>query len=362
MDRISEFKAAVEFGFSPDLLRWLTDYPVVDNEKLPHTEQDAIYYFKRSDIEKLDKKMSGKWPLPSKGTRPTIPAGIEREIKEEAQFACPACHRNQGELAHIRPVAKTYCNHPFNLIFLCPNHHQEYDFGYRIKNVSIEDVNAFKDSLRRFNKIIWTQKGNIIQTYLGALNTAKSLLEIHEVASKMIGDEKFNEILRSVASAIDEKRGTAREIPLSVESAESVDILDSEIKTYLKDHPENLCPLCEGHGSTPLFHPCPICLGDGVAPEDDPRLEHLEDFAPVDCQLCQGTGSKDGDTCPACAGEHQVSRGWAENHDWSQYDAVDCHLCEGTGSKHGDTCPACAGERQVSRGWAENHDWSQYES
>jgi len=355
-EKINEFKAAVEFAFSPDLLRWFTANPVLDNEILPFKEEDGIYYFSRSDIKRLDTKMHGKWPLPSKGSRPTIPAGIKREIKEEAQFACPVCHRAQGELAHIHSVATTFCNHPANLLYLCPNHHAEYDFGHIFQNVSVVDVRAFKESLRRFNKIQWSLKGKIIETYLGSLNTAKSLLEVHKVIKDSIDDEKFNTILMAVTKSIEEKKGKAPGIQLTIES------LEREIDDYKTAHSSELCPLCGGQGSTSLFHPCPICWGDGIALKDDPRLGHLEDFKPVDCKLCDGTGTKNNDVCPACGGEQQVPRGWAGNHDWSQYDDIDCNLCDGTGSKNNDVCPACGGEQQVRRGWAENHDWSQYES
>ena len=129
-DRINEYEAAVEYGFSPELLRWLTQNAVVNNEKLPFDEVDGVFYFTREALRELDKKMSGKWPMPPKGTRPIIPAGIQREIKEEARFSYPVCHWAQGELAHIRAVSKTCCNHPANLIYLCPNHHSEYDFGH----------------------------------------------------------------------------------------------------------------------------------------------------------------------------------------------------------------------------------------
>ncbi len=39
---INEFIAAVEFGFSPELLRWLTANPVIV-KKLPFREENGIY-------------------------------------------------------------------------------------------------------------------------------------------------------------------------------------------------------------------------------------------------------------------------------------------------------------------------------
>lgn len=312
--RINEFKAAVEFGFSPDLLRWFTQNPVIDNEVLPYIEEFGVYFFLRHDLESLHGKMLSKWPLPPKGSRPTIPAGIQREIKEEAQFSCPVCHRPQGELAHIHAVAKSYCNHPFNLLFLCPNHHTEYDYGHIYSNVTLDDVKAFKESLQRFNKIQWALKGNLINTYLGALNAAKSLLEVHDKISHSIEDAKYCEVLKTVATSIEERKKIKGKPAITIKE------IDLEIIEFKAAHSRDLCPLCNGNGSTVIYHPCPICLGDGVAPENDPRLSHLEDYEPVSCTLCGGTGSIHGDPCPACGGDGQVSRGWADRHDWSQYE------------------------------------------
>jgi len=354
--KINEYEAAIEFGFSPELLRWFTKNPIIDEEKLPFKEVDGLYFFRILDLHKINKKMLGKWPLPAKGTRPTIPAGIKREIKEEAQFSCPVCHRPQGELAHIRPVSKTYCNHPNNLIFLCPNHHSEYDYGYIYENVNLEDVKAFKDSLARFKKLQWSLKGQIIQTYLGALNTAKSLLEINDSVRKCIDDSEFEKVLNKVTASINKKRKkTKARLKLTVEN------LEAEIKGYTTSHSKSLCPLCHGKGSTSFYDPCPVCLGNGELTKGNHRLDRLDDYTLIDCRLCEGTGRKDGDDCPVCLGECQIPQGLDENHDWSQYELVDCRICQGLGRKDGDDCPVCLGDCQIPQGMDENHDWSQYE-
>ena len=349
---INEYEAAVEYGFSPDLLRWLTENAVVDGVKLPFNEKHKVYYFSRKDLDELDSKMSGKWPLSSKGKRPHVPEGIANEIKRESYCCCPICHRNQGEVAHINAVAKTLCNHPKNLIFLCPNHHSEYDLGYAAKNVSIEDVKAFKEALRRFSKHQWAIKGKIIQSYLGALNTAVSLLEIHEVVGKSVDDKVFAAAMKGVAKAIDAKKGRPK-VTLKLES------LKGEIKDYTASHSEQLCPLCHGKGATNYYDVCPICLGNGDS--TDGREDLLAYYELIDCPLCEGSGRRNGDDCPGCDGDRKVPRGWADNHDWSQYDLIDCPLCEGSGKRNGDDCPGCDGDRKVPRGWADKQDWSQYD-
>ena len=357
--KINEYEAAVEFGFSPELLRWFTSFSVIDDEKLAYQEINSLYVFKLSDLQKIDKKMLGKWPLPPSGTRPTIPEGIKREIKKEAQFCCPVCKSVQGELAHIRPVAKTLCNHPNNLIFLCANHHTEYDYGYIYKNVDIEDIKSYKDNLKRFNKHQWSVKGQLIQTYLGALNTAKSLLEIHESSVKnLIDDAKFEEVLNKIATSIEKKRKKKNKqnmLNLTVES------LVEEIEDYTKSNSEDLCPLCSGLGSTSFYDPCPICLGNGEIQKNDIRLDRLDEFKCVDCRFCDGSGVKDGDDCPACGGERQVAQGWAEQHDWTQYKLVNCPICRGSGDVGDDDCPVCEGRFKVYKGWAENYDSYDYQ-
>ena len=91
------------------------------------------------------------WPLPENGKRPSIPNLIKEDIKRESHYSCAICgHMDNGEVAHIEPVSETLNNSPDNLIFLCPNHHTKYDYGYTLKgNITIEEVRAAKMLKRR---------------------------------------------------------------------------------------------------------------------------------------------------------------------------------------------------------------------
>ena len=347
-ERLNEYEASIKYGFSPELLRWLTENPVVDKEVLPYEEVLSIYYFKEEDLKALDTKMSGFWPIPKKGSRPTMPAGIKREIKEEAYFSCPVCHRTPGEVAHIKPVAKSYSNHPKNLLFLCANHHTEYDFGHIYNNVSLEDVLSYKESLVRYKKHRWQIHGKMIKTDLGALNAVLALQKL----PKKIRDAdrmEFDKLCDSAISLV--QGGKSKKIKLDVVS------LEADILTRTSSGLEHECPLCEGRGETAYYDICPVCYGNG-------QLEYavqidLGQYELVECHLCDGTGKHQGETCPACDGEGELPRGVSDNVDWTQYENVECHLCDGTGKHQDETCPACDGEGELPRGVSDNVDWTQ---
>ena len=351
---LNEYEAAIAYGFSPELLRWLTKNPIIDNKLLNFTEKNGLYYFKIAGLQHIDQKMAGKWPIPPKGKRPTIPSGIKREIKKEARYRCPICNTNQGEAAHIKAVSKSYCNHPNNLLFLCPDHHTEYDYGVKPANVTIEDVRHFKESLQKFCKIQWQLKGKIIHTFVGALNTAVSLIEIQKQLKKIIPDDDFKVLLDSISKESVSVGG--KEIKKA-----STKTLIEEISDNIHSESETVCPLCHGVGGTAIYDPCPVCYGNGEIDEKDIDAIDISRYQATECELCKGRGSRHGDACPACGGEGQVSKGFADEHDWSQYELIDCELCKGKGSRHGDDCPACGGEGQVSKGFADDHDWSQYD-
>jgi hypothetical protein len=64
--------------------------------------------------------------------RPAIPAQLQRDVKEEAGYACaiPTCRSPLGiEIAHIEPWAKVRQHEFHNLILLCSNHHRSFDDG-----------------------------------------------------------------------------------------------------------------------------------------------------------------------------------------------------------------------------------------
>jgi RecJ-like exonuclease len=352
---LPEYKAAVLYGFSPTLLRWLTKNPIIDSTLLPFKEKNGIYYYEVADLDSLNTKMNGKWPVPPKGTRPIIPTGIRREILAEARNTCPVCHTNIGEIAHIYAVANTYCNHPRNLVYLCPNHHTLYDYGYKLSNITVDEVLILKEGLQIFQKTIWKIKGAIINTYLGALNATNSLLQIHDVIQKTIPDADFNDLLSKIAKSSSKTSGK----PLSNNILSNFKQLKVEVKRIRNEQPDELCRLCLGKGQTSIYDTCPVCFGEGAI-EGAADID-ISKYEPTQCPLCNGKGRFNGDDCPECRGEGEISGEQLENYDGSIYEMVKCPLCNGKKSFRGDDCPECRGEGEISGGQLENYDGSIYE-
>lgn len=354
---INEYEAALRFDLSPTLLRWMTLNGVVDKTKLNYTKKDEIYYYDQDELTSLNKKMEGMWPKTKQGQRPHIPEGIKREIKQEARFACPACNKSHGEIAHIDCVSATHCNHPKNLIFLCPDHHTEYDNSLIPSNIERDEILILKESLKIFQRQLWKIKGCFVGTYLSALNSAKSLLGIHEDIRNNIPEKEFQDTLQKIVN-LTQQHATSK---VSRSDLNDSKFIEAEIESYLENNQENICPLCEGHGETSFYDLCPVCLGSGEIDSETKNRVDLSIYRMVDCYLCDGSGSNDGDDCPGCRGEGQVSQGFYDNHDWSMYDLIDCELCGGSGKHDYDDCPPCSGEGKVSQGFSDNHDWSGYD-
>ncbi len=229
LQRINEYEAALRFDLSPTLLRWLTSNSIIDKTKLKYEEHNNIYYYNIDDLIALNKKMEGKWPKNTSGKRPNIPEGIKREVKAEACHSCPVCNKSYGEVAHIDPVSATHCNHPKNLIYLCPNHHTEYDNALIHSNIEREEVLTLKKGLLIFQRTIWKIQGKTINSYLGVLNTAKSLLNIHTSIERAIPDGLFKETLAKIANSTHSNS----KIDINNKDKRNIDIINQEINNYI---------------------------------------------------------------------------------------------------------------------------------
>ena len=101
--------------------------------------------YDEAELLNYQKYLNEPWPR-AKEKRPSIPDAIMKDIREESHRCCAVCgDANHGEVAHIIAVAETLNNSPDNLIFLCPNHHTEYDLGFKpSSNVTLETIQAAK--------------------------------------------------------------------------------------------------------------------------------------------------------------------------------------------------------------------------
>ncbi len=354
---INEYEAALRFDLSPTLLRWITSNGVVDKIKISYEERNEVYYYDQNELARLNQKMEGKWPKTTKGKRPNIPEGIKREIKHEARSSCPVCNKSHGEIAHVDCVSATHCNHPKNLIFLCPDHHTEYDNARIPTNIDRDEVLILKEGLKIFQRQIWKIQGNTIKSCLAGLNSAKSLLSIHEIIRSVIPEAEFKEALEKIAESTEGISGTN----IARDNFRNSDFINTEITSYIAKNQENICPLCSGQGATSFYDSCPVCLGDGEVIGGNKEPIDLSIYMLVDCRLCGGSGAHNNIDCPACGCKGQVSQHFFDYHDWSMYDLVPCKLCDGSGKYHGDDCPGCGCEGQISQHFYDTHDWSMYD-
>ncbi|GKQ99983.1 hypothetical protein KAM461_42330 [Aeromonas hydrophila] len=354
---LNEYEAALAFDMSPTLLRWFTSYEIFDKTKLSFKLENEIYYYDREELISFNKKMEGKWPKTGDGKRPRVPEGIKREIKQEARSACPVCNKSYGEIAHIDAVAATHCNHPKNLIFLCPDHHTEYDNTKIPSNIDRNEVITLKKGLKIFQRQLWKIQGNTIDSYLNALNSAKSLLKVHEIIRNIIPESEFKSTLNDITKSVGDLSGK-KIVPDELSNSS---FIEDEIEKYISTHNENLCPLCSGLGATSFYDPCPVCLGNGEVKKGMRDTIDLSQFELVNCKLCDGSGKYNGEDCPACNCAGKVSQHFYDYHDWSMYDLVDCKLCSGSGRYNGEDCPVCNCTGQVFQHVYDNHNWSMYD-
>ncbi|TDX02176.1 zinc finger domain-containing protein [Dinghuibacter silviterrae] len=375
---ISEFEAAQEVKISPTLLRWFTSYAAKDDgRKLMFEIRDGLYYYDKKELLDFSSYLHLPWAKPPRGTRPSIPAGIITEIKTESHYRCPICNTNMGELAHIKPVSKTFDNHPHNLIYLCPNHHTAYDFGARYANISEEEVLLHKKALQNFQSISWGLQGQIINTYLSLINAIGRVKELEHLLLNASTEAEFDSLLQAILAKIDKLKSTKNVNPKIDQLIESVKVdrnekspkeaylflsVKEEIeKEYQQDKGLIKCPLCNSRGYTDLFDICPVCVGDGYI--NKKREVDISIYEIENCPLCKGRGqTNEFETCPPCHGQGKLTKEQIEIIDFSIYEIENCPLCEGRGyTDEFDSCPPCGGEGKLTKEQIETIDFSIYE-
>lgn len=382
---LDQYEAAVLLGMSPELLRFLTIYQAKwkDGRKLQvKKEVGGVLYFDKSELNDYSNWLKAPWPS-KEGTRPGIPEGIRNEIRVEANLECALCGKSgqSGEAAHIDPIKTSKNNHPHNLIWLCSNHHTNFDNGcLGPKGASNEVVTALKIGLQHFKRSSWQGQAEIsrqiastlslcslMQKRLQTANTAVEVAAVESIAKQAL---QLLPQLASQSAAQVVKPTLGR---MTAELAEIEADETSSIKTrtrrslrkaasfetaVLTESGLIQCPLCKG-AKTHNGYDCPVCAGEGAVSKDL-RVE-LDEFELIDCQLCSGTGKNDEGDCLACGGDGRLERRIADSTDFSIYKLVRCPLCKGKGRRNGVDCPECGGDREIP-GWAadridlENYD------
>jgi len=378
---ISVSEAALLVGMSPELLSWFTSYAPKynDSRKLCVARKiEGVLFFKKSELINFNKWLSEPWPH-LEGKRPHIPGKVRDEISREVGTVCAICHGNSNacEAAHIEPVAQGKNNHPHNLIWLCANHHTQYDKG--VIGPTQENLHFIKNLkvvlLARAKTVYALQAGLVRETFQLLENCRRAAqLDPTTPEQRDIAEEVGAELLRKIADIAKKKPAKTTDTGFSAFTKlvqltantkfttasvqERLGALESVHDDFQLAAGMTKCPLCKGARHYKDYDDCPVCAGDGsveisVADNFDPS-----DFQEIECELCEGTGNFGGyDSCPTCGGNGKLERHAAEYTDFDSYRLVMCRLCTGCG-EYADysECPFCNGERKVSRRKDDNFD------
>lgn len=396
MAYLTKLEAALRLGVGVELL----DYFVrrcpkpTQQRKLTCITSGEDSLFNQNELDSFWSYLAEPWPIPANGDRPRMPDPIAEDIKRESHYECAICgNMNHGEVAHIKPVAGTLNNRPDNLIFLCPNHHTEYDLGYRpSSNVTEESLRAAKrvkgDSRRRMMR----NEANVEKLCRHVVALLQSLMaDIKKVDDPSVAQvyqteveallKKFPDLSKSASEAAEKDQCTgplcqqilghtpqlARLAEISsTEDDESLgesemDEVDGIIQGILNSIDEVDCPHCGGSGTVGLVGDfCRFCEGScfvshEAAAEYDP--DEIDEMA---CPHCGGKGTKGwaNELCLYCGGSCVVTREEAADYDPDDLDEVDCPHCKGSGQRglRSDLCTVCRGSGTVSRQEADEYD------
>ncbi len=394
MPLLNRIEAAVQLGVSPDLLDYFASKCPKRGEKrlLKFSEQNGMRYFDKAELLSYEKFLRDPWPLPPKGKRPTIPEAIKDDIRAESHYSCAICgYANNGEIAHIEPVASSLNNSPENLLLLCPNHHTAYDYGFRpAANLGIKEIRSAKRLKRRSRQSMLRAEGNLLNVIEGVLKTIKRLekeLKSADAANQVavyetemryllshlpdLTTEAEEQALRDKDSIglhdkLLSKLPSLRKLTLgantdSVTTRTTAKSITSVSSKVIIDLDEEECPLCHASGQIGLVGDlCPYCGGSCFVETEKADSFNLEDVELAECPHCCGRGQTGlrGDLCIYCGGRQLVDMEEAEEYDPDEVDAVPCPHCEGSGQYGllGDFCRFCGGAQTVSRSLTEEYD------
>ena len=389
-------EAAIYLGWSRELVVKLTERSPKSGEdrKLPTKDVEGATYFAEADLDGYRDYLASAWPKTGKASRPHLPDYIKDDVKAECHYQCAICGlMDNGEVAHIEAVKDALNNSPDNLIFLCPNHHTAYDYGFKVSsNVTAEVVRAAKtvkrSSRRRMLKFE-AHTEEVLRTVLSLVKKAEQQAAAAEPELREVYTAEISGLLRSIpdlvqaaqadagrdgeltsAQKVLAEKATALTKAASMAAGKSSDqktvrsaarsVVDISSQLLL-DLDEVDCPHCHGSGQTGLVgHLCAYCKGSCVVSEEQVEDYDPDDIDEVECPHCHGQGQTGlvGDLCGYCGGSCVVSREESEAYRPDALDEVDCPHCGGSGQTGlaGDFCGFCKGSCVVSRDAASEYD------
>jgi hypothetical protein len=393
---IAEIEAAMQMGIGVELLRYFTETCPKHGEDrlLPKKVIDNVAHFDSNELLSYQKYLAQPWPTKSGRQRPHIPEAIKNDVRAECHLACAICgDLNRGEIAHIEAVAKTANNSPDNLVLLCPNHHTEYDLGYKpSSNVSLEALRAAKLLKRQARVRMQRYEANAFKTAASVMTTVKNLaaklktLESHQLIE--VYETELAALMRGLPGMLDASQAEAKKdksledggtlvskvaptisrataglsssaTPAQIRNAAAT--VSAAVEESLIELDEVDCPNCGGSGTTGLVGDfCAYCHGDMVVSEEQARNYDPDQIDETDCPRCGGRGLT-GITsfiCAYCRGSCRVSKTKAGMYDPDEMDEVDCPHCGGRGMTglSGNICAYCGGAQRLTTAAAEGYN------
>ena len=395
MALLPRVEAAMKLGISIELLNSFHKKCPKSGETrtLNAKEMEGELYFEQSELDSYRQYLNSPWPH-KKDKRPPIPAAIEKDIKEESHLCCAICgDANNGEVAHIEAVADSLNNGPDNLIYLCPNHHTQYDLGFKpSSNITAESVQAAK-LVKRDSRVRMLRYeanfGKLLHAVMATLRTLNAKLSSGKSPDlTLVYETEVRQLMQSVPDLVQHSEDRAREDrevsgvenvveryapnitkfvsgissqskPAQIRSAaqsvvNSVDVALIEID-------EVDCPHCGGRGMVGLAGDlCKYCHGDCVVSHEEADAYDSDEIDDVLCPRCGGNGTTglSGYLCAYCKGSCYVSHQELDEYDENEIDEVLCPRCGGKGTTglSGDLCAYCKGSCYVTRNEAKEYD------
>jgi hypothetical protein len=385
----SLIEAAMLLGFRPETIEYLVKSCPKKGEdrKLAAIKSELGLMFDEAKLLEYDSYLADPWPMPEKGHRPYIPKAIQDDVKDESHFGCAICgHMDSGEIAHIDPVATTLNNSPRNLIYLCPNHHTKYDYGFKAtSNITIDEIRAAKLVKRSSRNRVFKYEANATRLLQALIRSLKEfekslsgdasenmksiyLSEMHTLLASIPAlTKKSNEESKADKLTTEPEKELAKLAPKLAALASALTTSESEkdvrskaagvvaeVDEILIEIDEVNCPHCEGRGQYGLAGDfCAYCNGSCVVSQDKFEAYDPDEIDEVNCPRCDGRGTigLNSDMCAYCKGSCVVSHEQADEYDPNEIDEVNCPRCEGRGQSGlvGDQCAYCKGSCVVSQ-------------
>ncbi|MFL5356269.1 zinc finger domain-containing protein [Archangium sp.] len=363
---VNKYKAAALVRMSPQLLEWFSTHAPKSghSRKLEYTKgADGDLLFEPEKLKNFSAYLAEPWPA-KPGKRPDVPTGVEQEIKEEAAFKCVICDRPGGQFAHIDPVHNSKNNHPHNLIYLCPNDHDDFD---KKKLISRSDIEKAKKQILDARAAIWRAHAGLLDEILALIKQLQSVnaalkkkhlpavanirsalmehIKTHALAPSL--KKKAPEFAKRLKSALDDETAP-------------VERVISERAKFLDETGRAECPLCKGSGEHNNWE-CPVCRGVGTVSEELVNEIDLEPYRQEECPLCKGSGEHNNWGCPICRGVGTVDACAIDEIDLREYKQAKCPLCKGSGEHNNRECRFCRGIGTVDVAALEHFDPHEYE-